>query len=343
MEGRITTRMADGGLVEMTRGEIRADLEEGSAEAVRRAKVEPLSPDELDHLLDIFASTARFAAVDIGREVMLSYDGTGSGQLDRISGLMMYQECFAADSSELYHQDYSYKAVKTLVPHEQMAMKHAQERVTIPVHYGSQPDLGRYSEPDGPVPNWSTLLPQLKIDEARAAQEEAVGLAVEDMVHVAEAMWEAGADGINFDTAGAAGDGDLLATLLAVERLRSAHPDMGMMVGMAAERVLGVHGGLEYKGTRLAGLWPAGQRRVVEEAGATIFGPAINVNTGRSVAWNVARAIAMTKPCCDESGIPVHMNAGMGVGGIPMHPFPPIDAVSRASKACVELLRLDGL
>ncbi len=343
MEQRIATRMGDGSLVEMTRSQIAADLEEGSAEAVRRAKVDPLPQEDLDHLLDIFASPARFTAVDIGREVMLSYDGTGTGQVDRLSALMVYQECLAADSCELYHQDYSYKAVKTLVPHEQMAVKHAQERVTIPVHYGSQPDLGRYSEPDGPVPNWSTLLPELRIDEARAAQEQAVALAVEDMVHVAESMWEAGADGINFDTAGAAGDGDLLAALLAVERLRAAHPDMGIMVGMAAERVLGVHGRLEYKGTRLAGLWPAGQRKAVEEAGATIFGPAINVNTGRSTAWNVARAIAMTKSCCEESGIPVHMNAGMGVGGIPMHPFPPIDAVSRASKACVELLRLDGL
>jgi dimethylamine---corrinoid protein Co-methyltransferase len=343
VEQRIATRMGDGTLVEMTRSEIAADLEAGSAEAVRRAKADPLSQDDLAHLLDIFASTARFVAVDLGREVMLSYDGTGTPQTDRLTGLMMYQECFAADSSELYHQDYSYKAVKTLVPHEQIAVRHAQERVTIPVHYGSQPDLGRYSEPDGPVPNWSTLLPELKIDEARAAQEQAVELAVEDMVHVAEAMWEAGADGINFDTAGAAGDGDLLAALLAVERLRAAYPDMGIMVGMAAERVLGVHGGLEFHGTRLAGLWPAGQRKVVEEAGATIFGPAVNVHTGRSVAWNVARAIALTKACCEESGIPVHMNAGMGVGGIPMHPFPPIDAVSRASKACVELLRLDGL
>ena len=75
------------------------------------------------------------------------------------------------------------------------------------------------------------------------------------MVQVADAMWEAGADGIDFDTAGAAGDGDFLATLMAVERI-ARHPDMGIEVGMAGEFVLGVHGQLEYDGVRLAGLWP---------------------------------------------------------------------------------------
>jgi len=39
----------------------------------------------------------------------------------------------------------------------------------------------------------------------------------------------------------------------------------------------------------------------------------------------------------------VHMNVGMGVGGVPMHAVTPVDAVSRASRACVDILRLDGL
>jgi len=59
-----------------------------------------------------------------------------------------------------------------------------------------------------------------------------VEIAVEDMVYLAEKMWAAGAEGINFDTAGAGGDADFLATLLAVERLRAGHPGMGMVVGM---------------------------------------------------------------------------------------------------------------
>ena len=123
------------------------------------------------------------------------------------------------------------------------------------------------------------------------------------MVHVADAMWEAGADGVDFDTAGAAGDGDLLATLLAVERIRAAHPDMGIEVGMAGEFVLGVHGKLEYEGVRLAGLWPREQMELVRRAGATVFGPAVNVNTGKSGAWNIARALTLVKPCMDVCAV----------------------------------------
>ena len=37
------------------------------------------------------------------------------------------------------------------------------------------------------------------------------------------------------------------------------------------------------------------------------------------------------------------MNAGMGVGGVPMFVHPVVDAVCRAAKACVDILRLDGL
>ncbi len=344
MEPTIQTRMGDGTMTALTRSQIRAELEDGTEQAAKRGKMSPLEPDEIDHLLDLFASDARFIGVPMGSEVVLTYDGTGDPQIgSRVEGLEIYQQYLSADSCELYHVDYSYPAVKTIVPQEQQAMKQAQERLTIPVHYGAQPDLGRYSSPDGPCPNWSELLPAMRIDEARAAQEQALEMAVEDMVHVAGAMWEAGADGINIDTAGAAGDADLLATLRAVEKLRARYPEMGIMVGMANEMVLGMHGQLEYRGTRLAGLKPAGQQKVVEQAGATIFGPAVNVNTSKTVAWNVARALTFIKPCMEDPQIPVHPNVGMGVGGVPMSGFPPVDAVSRCSRAMVDILRCDGL
>jgi dimethylamine--corrinoid protein Co-methyltransferase len=344
MERRFLTRLGDGSAVALTRSALRAELEEGTQAAAAKAKLPPLETPELAHLLDIFASAARFSAVDIGDEVVLSFDGTGTPQQgSRVNALLQYEQCLAADTCELYHIDYSYKAVKTVVGAEQQAMKEAQERLTIPVHYGAQPDLGRYSAPDGPCGNWAELLPQLRIDEAREAQEAAVELAVEDMVHVATALWEAGADGLNFDTAGAGGDADFLATLLAVERLRAAHPEMGIMVGMSGELVLGTHGRLEYRGTRLAGLRPAGQLEAVQQAGATVFGPAVNVNTSRTVAWNIARALTFMKPCMAVARIPVHANVGMGVGGVPMNAFAPVDAVSRCSRACVDILRLDGL
>jgi dimethylamine--corrinoid protein Co-methyltransferase len=57
----------------------------------------------------------------------------------------------------------------------------------------------------------------------------------------------------------------------------------------------------------------------------------------------VARALTIVKPCVAESPIPVHMNAGMGVGGVPMTPYPPADAVARVSHAMRTVGRLDGL
>jgi len=62
-----------------------------------------------------------------------------------------------------------------------------------------------------------------------------------------------------------------------------------------------------------------------------------------SVAWNVARACTIVKPCMTAATIPVHMNVGMGVGGVPMSAYPPADATARASRALVDILKLDGL
>jgi dimethylamine--corrinoid protein Co-methyltransferase len=344
MEKLIPTRLGDGWLTHMTRSELRAELEDGTQAAAARAKVSPLSETELDHLLEIWASPAKFSAVDIGDEVVLTYDGSGSKMVGtRTQDLLIYEQMMGADSVELGHVDYSFKAIRTILPFEAQNMKDAQAVLTVPVMYGAMPNLGLYSRPDGPAPNWSELLPLARVEEARAAQEEAVEYAVKDMVQTAEALWAAGADGIDFDTAGAAGDADFLATLLAVEKIRTAHPDMGIQVGMAGEFVLGMHGQLEYGGVRLAGLWPREQMRLVRRAGATIYGPAVTVNTGKSGAWNVARALTLVKPCMEEAEIPVHLNIGMGVGGVPTTSYLPLDAVSRASRAAVDILRLDGL
>ena len=274
--------------------------------------------------------------------MVLSFDGSGTPQQgSRIDALVQYEQCLGADSCELYHIDYSYKAVKPVVAAEQQAIKEAQERVTIPVHYGSQPDLGRYSSRTGRT-ELVRAAASAAIDEARAAQEEAVELAVEDMVHVAESMWEAGADGINFDTAGAAGDGDLLAALLAVERLRAAHPDMGIMVGMAAERSWACTASSSTAGRGSPGCGLRVSARSSQQAGATIFGPAVNVNTG--AAWpGTSRGPSRMKPCCESRRIPVHINVGMGVGGHADEYLPPRRRRVAVSQACVDILRLDGL
>jgi dimethylamine---corrinoid protein Co-methyltransferase len=342
MGDKLHTRMGDGAAVEMTRDELRADIEAGAEAGAKRAKVSPLGADEIDHLMEIFGSAARMTGVDVGDEVVHSCDGNNGMGSSRI-GCLTGAEALGGDLCELQQQDYSYKAVKTVLASEQRLMQEAQNQLTIPVQYGAQADLGRYSAPDGPVPNWSQLLPEGRIDEAREAQEEAARESEEDMFRTGEAMWEAGTDGINFDTTGAAGDADFLAVLNAVRRLRAAFPDLGIEVGMASEFVLGMHGELEWDGVRLAGLWPVDQMKLVQDAGATIFGPAVNINTGRTIPWNVARALTIIKPCMDTAAIPVHPNVGMGVGGVPMHPYPPVDAVSRVSRAFIDILRIDGL
>ena len=234
----------------MTPGEIREDLLAGTEIGARRAKAPPLSDAEIDHLLDIFSTESKFSAVDMGDEVCLSFDG--SGNLDsgtRVDELYSYQSHRGADMLELFSIDYSYKAIKTILSYETQAMKVAQLNLIAPTQYGAMPDLGRYSMPDGPIPNWSELMPLGKIAEARDAQVAAIDHAVRDMVFVAEGMWEAGADGMDFDTAGAAGDGDFLATLTATETIKGRYPDIGIELGMASECVLGMHGELTYKGS----------------------------------------------------------------------------------------------
>jgi dimethylamine--corrinoid protein Co-methyltransferase len=344
MERRIGTRLGDGSRIEMTPGEIRAEIEDGSAAAAKRAKVPPLTSSEIDHLCDIFTSTARFTSVDVGDEVILSSDGTCSLDIGTLADqLLVYQNSLGADILELGTWDFCYKAVKPIVTSQAEAVKGAQLNCVAPLNYGAMPDLGRYSRPDGSVANWSELMPLGKIDEARAAQEEAIELAVGDMVVVGDHLWEAGVDGLDFDTAGASGDADLLATLRAAEALRAKYPDIGLQIGMASEMVLGMHGELTYKGRRLAGMWPHDQMQVVQEAGATVFGPAVNVNTTKTVAWNTARACTLIKPCMADAEIPVHPNVGMGVGGVPMMATPPHDAISRVSCAMVGILKIDGL
>jgi dimethylamine--corrinoid protein Co-methyltransferase len=57
----------------------------------------------------------------------------------------------------------------------------------------------------------------------------------------------------------------------------------------------------------------------------------------------MARALTLIKPCLAEAQIPIHPNVGMGVGGVPMFVHPPVDAVCRAAKAFVDILKVDGL
>lgn len=344
VEQRIPTRMGDGTIARMTRSEIRADVEAGVQAAVARAKVPPLEPHEIDHVVDVYASPARFTGVDLGDEVILSCDGTGmKTHATRTQDMQSFEQWMGADLVELCVGDYSLKVVRTILPYEAQCLHDAQLQMVVPMQYGVMPNLGLYSKPDGPCENWNELLPLGRIADARAAEEEAVEMAVADMVKLADAMWEAGADGLDWDTTGASGDPEFLAALRATEIVRKKYPDMGVELGMAAEFVLGVHSQLEYDGVRLAGLWPHEQMLLAQKAGATMFGPVVNTNTGKSAAWNMARALTLIKPCMADAEIPIHPNTGMGVGATPMFVHPPVDAACRSAKCFVDILKVDGL
>lgn len=345
------TRMGDGYGVYMTEREIREDIEAGVSDAARRGKVPALSEEEMQRLYEIITMDGVVVGVRHGDQVVASTDqgadtvGAECGvPIDRIIQTQLYERGFGMDSTDYGFTDYNFKAVKSIVPYEAASVEKATEGSIIPVLYGGMPNLGFYTKPDGPVDNWAELLPDARIDEARLAQEEAVKLAVRDMVYVAGHMHEAGVDGINLDTCGAAGDADFLAALLACEEIRRLYPDLGVEIGMAGEFILGMHGKLKYDGTVLAGLYPHRQVALAEKAGSTVFGAVVNTNTGKSFPWNIARVCTFIRETVRAAGrIAVHVNVGMGVGGVPMCEVVPSDAVSRADKALIEICKIDGL
>ncbi|OPL11831.1 MAG: dimethylamine methyltransferase [Firmicutes bacterium ML8_F2] len=342
--------MGDGSGVYMSAEEIKEDILQGVKDAADRGKIPELTAEEMDYIFEIVTMPGNIVGVERGREVVNTSD-SGSCKMtyhaniamERSTSVMISEKVLGADSVDIGNMDYSYKAVKQIVHNETPVMELAQLNAVMPVLYGSMPNLGLYTKPDGPVDNWSELLPMAKIDEARAAQEEAVEHAVRDMVFVAGEMYAAGADGINLDTCGASGDADYQASLLATEQIKEKYPNLGVEFGAAGEFVLGMHGKLEYAGTRIAGLYPHKQVKLAEKAGANIFGPVVNTNTSKSFPWNLARTVTFIKACSEVAEIPLHINVGMGVGGVPMTEIPPIDAVTRADKALIEIGKADGL
>jgi dimethylamine--corrinoid protein Co-methyltransferase len=347
--GKIMTRMGSGLPVEMTESQLMEDLTGGTEDAADRGKIPALPEEELKYLFDLFTSTDRFLSVASGREIVLSYDASplklirAAVDVHRIQSLQIYEKLLGADTLELGHVDYSFKPVKPIVGTEQTVLEQALMVTHPPLFYGAMPNLGLYSQPDGPFPNPSELMPLGKIAEARDSYEKAVEDAVKDIVYVSSAMYESGADGINMDTTGAAGDADFLAALRATEVLKQKYPDICIEIGMAGEFVLGLHGELEYDGKCLAGMYAHDQVKLAQQAGATIFGPVVNMKSTRSCPWNLSRAITFIKACCEKADLPIHANMGMGVGGVPLTNHPPVDITSRASKAMVEICRLDGL
>ena len=348
--GKFFTRMGDGEGLWMTEDEIRADVEAGIEHAVKRGKAEPLTKEETDYLVEILTMPEKNVSVERGFEGVTTFDaGTlklpirAAVPVDRMTTLMIHERILCSDTMELCNTDYSYKMVKNIAPEEAMQMEQAQQNLIMPVYYGAMPNMGLYTKPDGPYDNWSELLPNGKIAEAMASQEGAAAQCTEDMVFICSLMAESGACGVQFDTAGASGDADLLAALDAAKVISEKYPDTSIAMGMANEFTLGMHGRLEFEGDKLAGQYPRQQVKTCAKAGVKTFGAVINTNSSESFAWNLARSVTFVKDCTNVAEIPVLVNVGMGVGGIPLTNVAPTDATTRASKTMMEIGKADGL
>lgn len=349
------TRMGDGSRAEMTKEQIMADIQDGTADAADMGEMPALSMDEMERLCDIICDRNRVVGVEPGHEVVLTYDigqldftgdngNSGNGvDMGRLEGALLHERALGSDTFELAHADYSIKPVKPIIANEMQAMEEIQNEIVIPYFYGAMPNMGLYYAPDGPYGNPADLMREFKLEESFASSEAASEHMARDIEYVSTRLMKAGADGFNFDTTASAGDADFVGTLKGVEALRKACPGAYINVGMAGESVMGIHGSIEYHGQTVAGLYPHQQVKLAEEAGASVFGPVCNTNTSRSLAWNLSRAVTFMKACVDAASIPCHVNMGMGVGGIPMCETPPIDAVTRCSKAMVEIANVDGI
>ena len=343
MEPKIPTRMGDGALVEMTRSKIKADLEEGTRAAAKRAKV-PAHPGrarpparhlrlggalhrrrhrrrDRPELRRHRHEDARHAHP--GPAVLRAVDGRGHA---RARG-----------------GDYSLKVVSTNLAYEAQYMQDAQTlyQRAAAVRRDAQPRaLLKAGRPlrqlvRAPAAGQDTRGARRRgrgRGDGRLRHGQARGFAVggRRRRHRLGHHRGLGRRGVSRRPHG---HGDL----------REKYPDLGVELGMASEFVLGMHGELEYEGVRLAGLWPREQLLLAQEAGATMFGPAVNINTGKSCAWNIARAIAIVKPCMRGSDDPGAHERRDGRRrrcrrAVPARPTPS----RRAAKSCVELLQVDG-
>jgi dimethylamine--corrinoid protein Co-methyltransferase len=349
------SNMGDGSRFFTTRGKALEDIHAGSGDAVDCTGVPELNADEMERICDIICCKDRVVGVEPGNEVIMTEDfganrfGIDSGtcgngvEIGRREGSLIFEKSFSMDTFELGHTDYSIKAVKPIIAHEMQTMEQLQMLMTIPLLYGAMPNMGLYYKPDGPYGNPADLMREYQVEEAMEAAESAADHMSKDIEFVSVKLQEAGCDGFDFDTTGSAGDADFVGTLKGVAMLRKARPEANIIMGMAGENILGIHGSIEYDGKAVAGMYPHEQVKLAEKVGVNIFGPVVNTNCSKSLAWNIARAVAITKHCVKTSNIPIHPNMGMGVGGIPMSETPPIEAATRASKAMIDLAKADGI
>jgi dimethylamine--corrinoid protein Co-methyltransferase len=351
----ITTSSGDGVRITLSEEELHKDIVAGSMDAAKKGKIDPLSEGEIHHLAEIFHMPGRTVSVEPGKEVVVSDDGAGlmpswgrpsAGHAIPISdhqSILMYERVYCGDTCGLGFPDYSYKPVKSAIGYARSHYKTISMLTTIPLVYGSQPNMGMYYNPTGPVESPSDYFSKYEFDKAWALQEEAAERMRSDIFDVAKNLHEVGCEAINLDTSGSAGDADFWGCLKVVADIKENLPDMPVEMGMAGEMIMGLHGKLTHGGERLAGMYPHQQAQAAAKAGVDLFGVAVNSNTGKSTPYNLARTVTFTKAAAESVSIPVHANSGMGVGGMPMTLLPPVGDSTRCAKALVEIGKADGL
>ena len=331
----IATRNGSGVLIKMTKEQVKADLEAGSNDAAQKGHIPGLTGNDFDHLMEIITEPSKIVSVERGKEIVLTRDGgvlkyTGCMRyagipLSKEQAIGVGERIIGLDTMELGHADYSIKPCKAIALDEAHHMENAQMVSIIPLFYGAMPNLGTYYQSlGGSWPTPTDLLKAGKIKESRETQEHAAENLKRDIIYLAKIMDNAGSDGLNFDTTAAAGDAEFYATLNAVEQV-TKETNLAVEVGMAGEMILGMHCELDYQSTRLAGLWPHEQGKLVEKAGASMFGPVVNTSTTKSFPWNLGRALTFIKAVTKAVHIPIHCNMGMGVCGVPMTEITPVE------------------
>lgn len=359
MEESILTRMGDGQRVKMSPAQVKEELLAGTKDAADKGRVPELTSAELEQLFEIIADKNRVVSVEPGEEIVFSDDvscvraigdeGAAGGvglPISRLLAILVHERGYAQDSATFQMPagtGGNVQRIKQIIDTEMQAYETTSLLTTIPMFYEAAPSVLWYFQPNGPYDNPADLLPQGKISEAREASEKAAKRLTEDLVYIGKKMYLVGCDAFNFDTSASGGDAEFYANLNIVSELKKAAPHMPIEMGMSGEFIIGMHGQITFNGKRLAGMFPHEQVKVAEVAGVDIYGPVVNTNCSKSFPWNLARAVTFVKQTVAESNIPIHVNAGMGVCGVPMHPTPPIDCVSRVSKAMVQLARVDGL
>ena len=186
---------------EMTVVEIREDLLAGTESAPAASKAPPLSDAEVDDPVDIFAKRGQVQRRGHGRR--------GLAELRRLGqprrGLPRRRSSTAtratvAPTAELFAIDDSYKAIKTTPSFEAQAMKTAE----LPIAPTQTARCRTWAATHAGRPRAELVGSHAARQDRRGARRAGrrPSTTPSPTVFVAQGMWEAGTDGMDFDTPG---------------------------------------------------------------------------------------------------------------------------------------------